>query len=116
MTSYTLILLLLFALTPKAEDEFKIGLLLSRQSESPGFPTIYSSGGAAQIAVEEVQEKYKHKIKILWDNLLDCEEGPTLISGYDFGTKKNASVIIGPACSKGKFDLFFSLDRSLSDY
>ncbi|KAL4223762.1 hypothetical protein ACF0H5_017228 [Mactra antiquata] len=118
MTTYTLLLLLLFAsCNLAANSDLRIGLLLSMDSEIPGMPSIYSSGGAAQIAVEEVEQRYNHNITILWDVLLNtnsCDVGPTLISGYDYGTKKNASVIIGPPCSKA-MDVVTKLMAVLTD-
>jgi hypothetical protein len=101
MTSYTLFILLLFARVRVCEN-FKIGLLLTTRAPSPGFPTIFTSGGAFQLALEEINHRYKTSVDYIWNNT-DCDVTRALLTGYEQGTQGNVDVIVGPACEKCKF-------------
>ncbi|XP_060569743.1 atrial natriuretic peptide receptor 2-like [Ruditapes philippinarum] len=98
MTSYTLFILLLFARVRICEN-FKIGLLLTTRAPSPGFPTIFTSGGAFQLALEEINNRYKTSVDYIWNNT-DCDVTRALLTGYEQGTQGNVDVIVGPACEK----------------
>lgn len=100
MKTYTLLILLVFATIPICEN-FKIGLLLTARPPTQGFPSMQTSGGAVQLAMEEVKRRYNTSVELIWNDT-NCDEGRALLSGYDQGTKRKVNVIIGPACRKCK--------------
>lgn len=100
MTSYILYILLLFASVRVCEN-LKIGLLLTSRAPSPGFPTIFTSGGAFQLALDEINRRHNISVTYIWNNT-DCDVTRALLTGYEQGTQGNVDVIVGPACVKCK--------------
>lgn len=100
MTVYTLLVLLVFACVPWCEN-MKIGFLLTARPPSPGFPTVLTSGGAVQLAIDEINHRYNTSVQLLWNDT-DCDATRALVTGYEQGTKDMVDVLIGPACSKCK--------------
>lgn len=98
MKTYLLWLFLLFASVPFC-GSLKIGFLLTARALTPGFPSVITSGGAVQLAVDEINRRYNTSVKLIWNNT-ECDVTKALLTGYEQGTKDQVDVIIGPACEK----------------